>query len=547
MSYSTRANLNKTYEPNFRSVVGQINEAIKRGLPDAQEQSKYRRVAVLMIHWSNDNLGIVPLETQLAQVFAKVYNFTVETYSIPTIVPAGQSVTREFQRRLTKFVDSYEGPHSLMIYVYSGHADAGAAPLYDQCIWYGSDAIPLAQCPQVDWAALRVTTDIAIGDTLYILDCCYASTAAINKTENEYLVAAAMENPAGSAIQTSFTQRLINILVANNGSPQTVASMHASMVSNMKAANTNMSYTPIHIAANVKPTIILQRLAKTPKDIQAVKQFDTRAAGKVLISVSLQGKASYPDVEKFEKWLLTNMPPNVASVKVEAAFHASSHLVLFTVPLEVWAYLEGNEAFRFIDHVDSHNLLLSKPLQQGQGSPSKGSPAQGFPAQGSPSGPKPGGLRWQMKILPEDRLPHFRPVLTRPKQNGTNGERPEQSNQPRESARLSIPKRPSNGWKATDTQTRAATLLQELDEKRRSIPALCLGLQNELRKASEDAETKQAEVKDTKAKLSSGKRSRLDPTITLQTRLPRSTKRPKSKQTAKEQEQHASSAPPNFH
>ncbi|KAL9016099.1 MAG: hypothetical protein Q9185_006535 [Variospora sp. 1 TL-2023] len=407
MSYPTRAHLNKTYEPNFRSVVGQINEAIKRGLPNAQEQSKYRKVAVLMIHWSNDNLGIVPQENQLAQVFAKVYNFTVETYSIPTIVPPGRSVAGEFLWRLKNFVRSYEGSQSLMIYVYSGQADAGAAPLYDQCIWYGSNAIPLAQCPQVNWATLRGATDVAVGDTLYILDCCYASTAAIDKTDNEYLVAAAMENPAGSAIQTSFTQRLIDILVANNGDPQTVASIHASMVSNMKAANTHMSFTPVHIAADVKPTIILQRLAKTPKDIQAVKQFDTRAAGKVLISVSLQGKASFPDIREFEKWLLTNMPPNVASVKVEAAFHSSSQLVLFTVPHEVWAYLEGNELFKFVDHVDSHNLLFSKPSQQGQGSPSKGSSAQGFPAQGSQSGPKSGG--------PENTYP-FRPSSSGGKQ-----------------------------------------------------------------------------------------------------------------------------------
>ncbi|KAI4192735.1 MAG: hypothetical protein LQ346_004188 [Caloplaca aetnensis] len=391
MSYSTRASFNKTYQPNFAAAVGQINEAIQRGLPSAQQQSKYDKVAVLMMHWSNDNLGIVPLEDELATVFYKVYNFVVEAYVIPDVAPPGQTISGAFSRRLMDFQDRYHGPRSLMIYVYSGHADAGPAPKYDQCLWFGSDAIPLASRSFVNWGQLRVIPDGAVGDTLYVLDCCYAATAAIDNTENEYLIAAAMENIAGSAIQTSFTRRLIDRLVANNGIPQSVASIHASMISSMKATNTTMEKTPIHIAANTKPTVILQRLAKTPKDVQKVQQFDTTGAGKVLISVSLRGQANLPNVQAFEKWLLSHIPPNVASVKVEAAFRSSSHIVLFTVPHEVWPYLDGNEGFQFIDFVDSHNLLIPTPIQQGQGSPSKGPTAPGFPSQGSRPGPKPGG------------------------------------------------------------------------------------------------------------------------------------------------------------
>ncbi|KAL8899012.1 MAG: hypothetical protein Q9207_006408 [Kuettlingeria erythrocarpa] len=393
MSYPTRASFNKTYQPNFAAAVGQINEAIQRGLPSAQQQSKYDKVAVLMMHWSNDNLGIVPLENELATVFYKVYNFAVETYVIPATPSPGPPLNVIFNRRLVEFVQRYDGPHSLLIYVYSGHANAGQWP-YAECNWYGSSADQ--NSPQLDWLSQRSVPDNAEGDTLFILDCCYATTAAIRKTENEYLVAAATENIAGSAIQTSFTRRLIDRLVANNGTHQSVASIHASMISNMKATNTTMEKTPIHIAANTKPTVILQRLARTPKDVQKVQQFDTRGAGKVLISVSLQGQANLPNVQAFEKWLLSHIPPHVASVKVEAAFRSSSHIVLFTVPYEVWPYLDGNEGFQFIDYVDSHNLLITTPIQQGQGSPSKGSPAQdptspGFPSQSSGPGPKPGG------------------------------------------------------------------------------------------------------------------------------------------------------------
>ncbi len=348
----------KTPEPDFGAAVQKIRAAVQRGLPGAQGVSRYRKVGVLMMHWSNDDMGIVPLETELATVFAKVYNFAVETYVIPATPPPRPPLNVIFNRRLKDFVRRYDGPHSLMIYVYSGHANAGQWP-YAECNWYGSSADP--NSPQLDWLSQRSVADNAEGDALFILDCCYATPAAIPKTENEYLVAAAaMENIAGSsAIQTSFTRRLIDRLVANNGIPQTVASIHASMISNMKVTNTAMEKTPIHIAANTKPTVILQRLARTPKDVQKVQQFGTRGAGKVLISVSLRGQANLPDVRAFEKWLSSHIPPNVASVKVEAALQSTSHhIVLFTVPHEVWPYLDRNEGFQFIDYVDSHNLIL---------------------------------------------------------------------------------------------------------------------------------------------------------------------------------------------
>ncbi|KAL8922231.1 MAG: hypothetical protein Q9208_005310 [Pyrenodesmia sp. 3 TL-2023] len=352
-------------EPNLHAVVRKISEAVQRGLPNAQEQSKYRKVGVLMMHWSNDNLGVAPLESELAKVFSEVYNFAVESYVIQADPPPGPPLGGLFNRRLWEFVDRYQGPQSLMIYVYSGYADGRPAPCAKECIWYGTDAIPMPflNCSQVNWWQHRIITDGAFGDTLYILNCCYdATTSAICQTDNEYLVAAATENPVGGGtVRETFMRRLIDLLVANNGDPQTVASLHASMISNMKAAdaNTNMQHTPIHIGGASKPTIILQRLPRTPGDLQTVNHFDTTGAGKVVISVSLQGQASLPDIQKFENWLSSYIPHNVVSAKVEAAFQAAgSSTILFTVPNEVWSYLEGNGAFRSVAYVDSHNLLL---------------------------------------------------------------------------------------------------------------------------------------------------------------------------------------------
>ncbi|KAL8941025.1 MAG: hypothetical protein Q9211_001991 [Gyalolechia sp. 1 TL-2023] len=357
MASSTRAAYQRNHEPSFRAACMKIDQAVQRGLLNSQTLSKYTTVGVLMMHWDNDDIGVEPLEQDLATVFSELYNFNVETFVIPSHPQTG-NVMNIMNRRLMDFTARYEGPRSLLIYVYSGHADAGPPPLYDQCVWHGTTAIPLSHCPKLNWAANRVNPDNAEGDTLYILDCCYATTAAIDKSDNEYLVSASMESQAGAALHNSFTKRLINLLKESAGAPQSVVSIHATLIANMKSTNAGMEATPIHIGGKSKPSIVLERLAKTPKDVQAVKMSDTTGAGKILISVALQGQASIPDAQHFEDWLLSKMPPNLASVKVEAVFQASSQIVLFTVPVEVWDCLEGTGAFTFIDHVDSHNLLL---------------------------------------------------------------------------------------------------------------------------------------------------------------------------------------------
>ncbi|KAL8823340.1 MAG: hypothetical protein Q9170_008368 [Blastenia crenularia] len=320
-----------------------------------------------MVHWSNDDLNVEPLERELGRVFSLLFNFTVEKYEIPAHTP-GNMYRGQFQARLGGFVTAHQGPNSLLVYVYSGHADAGNSPAYDHCLWFGSRA---EQHRNLDWAHCRPTADCGEGDVLFIFDCCWAATAAINKSENEYLVASSMEQIAGASPQTSFTQRLITVLKDNAGAGISVVSIHATMLANMKTSHASLEATPVHIGASDKPTIVLVRFNKTTKEVKQLHIADTKAAGKVLVSLKLHGYSSVPDFAQFEKWLVSHLPDPVASVRVEAAFESNSNIVLFTAPVELWDCLVGTEGFQFVDYVDSHNLLMQKdptglPLRQRQ-------------------------------------------------------------------------------------------------------------------------------------------------------------------------------------
>ena len=188
------------------------------------------------------------------------------------------------------------------------------------------------------------------------LDCCHATAAAFEAGDNQYLVTSSAEGTATTQVLPSFTNRLTQLLESHNGAPATIVQLHGQLVSNMRLSGFDMKNTPVHVGAKTKNSICLQGLEK--REVRGLQAHQTSGAGKVLVSLSMQGQATLPDVKKFQDWLTSNLPPNLASVEVEAVFESSSSLILFTLPLEVWDCLEETGAFEFIDFVDSHNLLL---------------------------------------------------------------------------------------------------------------------------------------------------------------------------------------------
>ncbi|KAL8809682.1 MAG: hypothetical protein Q9223_007891, partial [Gallowayella weberi] len=99
MGSATRQPRPRIYQEDFEAATRQIDEAIQQGLPNAAPD--YDTVAVLMIHWSNDNIGVQPLEEALAGVFRTSYHFHVETHVIQAY--ANTSAEQRLQQCLLTF------------------------------------------------------------------------------------------------------------------------------------------------------------------------------------------------------------------------------------------------------------------------------------------------------------------------------------------------------------------------------------------------------------------------------------------------------------
>ena len=159
MPATTRNVFNKTYETDFRAAVHKINSAVGRGF---SKSSGYEKVGVLLMHWENNNVPqAVPAKDRLAAVFRDIYHYGVEPHII-RLNPLGGGPERLLEKRINDFKAKYEGPNSLMIYYYIGHA--GVAQ--DISVWAGAN---YPGVPFVRWNShLRRVADLGWGDTLYL-------------------------------------------------------------------------------------------------------------------------------------------------------------------------------------------------------------------------------------------------------------------------------------------------------------------------------------------------------------------------------------------
>ena len=80
----------------------------------------------------------------------------------------------------------------------------------------------------------------------------------------------------------------------------------------------------------------------------------------------LDGHAAIPKIEDFQEYLLSNIAPQIATVKIEGLFESGSQVLLVTMPASVWATLREDENINFVAHVRSSNMLLDEPPRLGQ-------------------------------------------------------------------------------------------------------------------------------------------------------------------------------------
>ncbi|KAN0086430.1 hypothetical protein V8E54_000118 [Elaphomyces granulatus] len=327
-SYNTRSVHKLTHEPNFRAAIQSINTATR-----AISTRTYNRATILSLMWDNDDMGLRAITAELTGTFEEVFGFDTESFIIPSspLVDA----TRALMQQTRGFSEKFGGEDNLLVVLYEGHAVTHPT------------------------RGLQILEFRGESDVLFIMDCCFATAAAMGPSvENfEYLVASARESIASSKIKESFSRRLIDLL-RNLDSPTTVAQVHAKLVKQANDPVNKLEYSPVHVASAMKSSITLSPVRQIPRELRGLRQEKKDLSdGKVLVSVLVRGKAAAPDIAQWKKWLAREIPSDVADIKVEAVFGSFSALYLLTMPIAIWDMVKHNQAFSFIVYVQSSNVM----------------------------------------------------------------------------------------------------------------------------------------------------------------------------------------------
>jgi hypothetical protein len=172
------------------------------------------------------------------------------------------------------------------------------------------------------------------------------------------LTACSATEIASDKVAVSFTKALINQLKVCNGQPWTTVSIFSELVRNKKKHG--LIATPGFLPSNSTDLpIVLRKLGKfsTPPPITGREENEEP---RVIITAHVEDKITPATVRQLQLWLSTGMPSNLLKLKVEFAgvFDTDSSLLEFRVPVEVWAMLRDDPAYRYGGLVRSGNRLL---------------------------------------------------------------------------------------------------------------------------------------------------------------------------------------------
>ena len=83
----------------------------------SRQEGNYELVSVLLLSWEGCEEPITAQLQKLQSVIQHYYNYGVEHWTIPLEVPY-----RSLDRKLSQYIDRFDGPSRLLVVYYRGHA-----------------------------------------------------------------------------------------------------------------------------------------------------------------------------------------------------------------------------------------------------------------------------------------------------------------------------------------------------------------------------------------------------------------------------------------
>ncbi|OJJ70828.1 hypothetical protein ASPBRDRAFT_675479 [Aspergillus brasiliensis CBS 101740] len=302
----------------------------------------YENVEVFALRREEDGDGVAGLQTELLNLFSRVYGYNCEAYVIPTGTMLGH---RDVRMKMDDWSCPRAKKNTLRIFVYTGISSSKGPSHPDFDIEFREISTLSPYNPRHVFLSAYNG-----GDSLCLVDF-WERRPVSNEVGPEVIAACALEQKAKPDSEFGLTCLLLDTLKANDGAPITAATLYARLF--RIASQSQVQTYLMHAPKWNRPSITLKPLNRT--DLRPCSLSSER----VLFSVEVEDNVNERNVKAWEEQLLRSIPNDVLNVdiKVERAFQSNGIFatLLITAPLEVWTMLPDDPAYKFLSHVTSNN------------------------------------------------------------------------------------------------------------------------------------------------------------------------------------------------
>jgi tetratricopeptide (TPR) repeat protein len=378
-SSTTLTELDRDHFQNFNEFFEHLNLAARSAMPRVAR--RHSDVFVLLLRWEDDDLGTEVEIQDLETVFRDTYHYHTEQYLIPT-----DDSTTQLEYKLTDFRKAHDNGTNLLILYYGGHGFLERRKdRLSRSIWRaervgGSSLV---------WSDLQGVLERSKSDVVFILDCCFAASAARSAGSKEGLWACNSEVTTTGVNDNSFTRNLIEELQSLSTSRFNVAILHARLMRRYRRPGphtllTEPWYTYLgdeicpstELAPQLVSRIIHSDACSTTMESGDSSQLSTSSSATsftidqtmtetlVLLAVRLKDTERIPGLLAWQKWCAPEDIDTVHAlgrvqlrdlVQLEGQFLSHSVLLLVSMPVFLWDRLPGSPAYSFVGFVKSRN------------------------------------------------------------------------------------------------------------------------------------------------------------------------------------------------
>ncbi|KAF5661671.1 hypothetical protein FHETE_8319 [Fusarium heterosporum] len=395
--YYARSATHDTSRTSFHvKHIGQFAQTLEnsaaRAFPNRGKSSaRYSNVQALLLHWSSDDLFVIPELEDLEKCLSEDYSFNTDIFAIPS-----ENSHLELMMRIGQLIKSHESHDTLFLVYYGGHARIDESRQSTWC------ATREANSPWLQWSAIQTLLERSLSDVLILLDCCAGAASATfpsGASITETISASSWDAIAPDPGRYSFTNALIEVLQEWRVRAFSAAMLHAEVLARLKhprPITINGKYfearsTPVHfmMTSNHKaPSIEMSRMSRgdnlpSPEllPMPAAAHETGRAPEStpvprndymftepnediphVMISLALEDDQRL-DINAWEQWLGA-FPAMAKYVKVQGVFKSHSTMLLISMPVSIWDLLPEDHATTFVAFIRSNNLMTQKPRNQ---------------------------------------------------------------------------------------------------------------------------------------------------------------------------------------